>query len=63
LCRQKELLHSGLHIHLQDQYSIPFSFLRCDKRMAGIPLRVDSNKRLINLLYSLSELSIKFILT
>jgi hypothetical protein len=30
-CRQKELLHFGLRIHLQGQYCIQFLFLRCEK--------------------------------
>jgi hypothetical protein len=28
---RKELLHFGLHIHLQGQYYIPFPFPRCEK--------------------------------
>jgi hypothetical protein len=31
LCRQKELLHFELHIHLQGQYSIPFPFWHSEK--------------------------------
>jgi hypothetical protein len=46
LCRRKELLHFGLNVHLQDQYSIPFPFLHCDKCKTEI-LRADSNRRLI----------------
>jgi hypothetical protein len=28
---QKELLHFGIHIYLQSQYSIPFLFPHCEK--------------------------------
>jgi hypothetical protein len=46
MMKMKELLHPGLHTHLQGQYSIPFPFLCCEKRKAEI-LRADTNKRLI----------------
>jgi hypothetical protein len=41
-------LQSDPKIHLQDQYSIPFPFLRCQKCKAEI-LRVDRNKHLIQI--------------
>jgi hypothetical protein len=47
LCRRKELLHFGPHIHLHDQHSVPFPFPRGEKRKAEILLRADVNKRLI----------------
>jgi hypothetical protein len=47
LCRRKELLLTGLHIHLQGQYSILFLFQHCEKRMAETLLRVDRNRRSI----------------
>jgi hypothetical protein len=66
LCRRKELLHFGPHIHLHDQHSIQFPFPRCEKRKAEILLRADGNKRLIkvwSLLYSVTYMSLKCILT
>jgi hypothetical protein len=47
LCRGKDLLHFGLHINLQSQYSIPFPFLHYEKSKAEISLTVDRNKRLL----------------
>jgi hypothetical protein len=47
LCPRKELLHFVLHVHLQGQYSTPFTFLHCEKRKAEI-LRAVRNKHLIN---------------
>jgi hypothetical protein len=32
LSRRKELLYFGLLIHLHGQYSVPFFFVRCEKR-------------------------------
>jgi hypothetical protein len=39
-CRRKELLHSRIHIHLHDQYSIPFPFPHCEKRAVFYNLNV-----------------------